>query len=325
MNGLNRKADDVRILLPAATDTHGLTSLPTGRNVTQQRGRLIMAEPSGFRLSGEINAWMRRSHEPDSKTALIQWRGLHRALKRTGVDIDVLHQPADWPDYVFTANAGLCATINGVETFIPSQFRCAERRGEQALYERAYAKRGFHLAHLFDAGEYWEGEGDMLEHRGILFGGYGWRSRVSAHQKVANFLGLPLVTLHLVRPHFYHLDTALSFLDERTALYYPAAFEPASRELLERHIAAIPEGRLIAVEAADAERFACNVIAVDNQLFMNEISATLTARLQAEGFNVVRLPLWEFLKSGGAAKCLVQWAPAFSLDVCAPALSSAFV
>jgi N-dimethylarginine dimethylaminohydrolase len=282
-----------------------------------------MAEPSGFRLSGEINAWMKSTRQPESKLAAAQWRGLHAALTREGVAIELLRQPKEWPDYVFTANAGLAAVVNGERVFIPSQFKHSERQGEQPYYERAYESRGYRVVHLFDADEAWEGEGDLLEHRGTLFGGYGWRSRVSAHQKVANFLGLDLITLHLIRPHFYHLDTALAFLDERTALYYPAAFEPESRAVLERYIRAIPGGRLIAVGPEDAARFACNVIPVGKRLFMNEVSDALVERLQQEGFEVRRLPLWEFLKSGGAAKCLVQWMPAFQVELCAPLRSKA--
>jgi N-dimethylarginine dimethylaminohydrolase len=290
-----------------------MSGLTTKARVTPVRERLIMAEPTVFRLSGEINAWMKRSQEPDPSVARAQWRALYKALKETGLAIDVLRQPLAWPDYVFTANAGLCATVNGVPTFIPSQLKYPERQGEQPFYERAYAKRGFQIARLFDPGESWEGEGDFMEHNGTLFGGYGWRSRVSAHQKVANFLDLPLITLHLEKPHFYHLDTALAFLDERSALYYPAAFDTASRTQLESHIAAIPGGRLIAVDAADAERFACNVVPVGRRLFMNEVSEGLASRLEMEAFLVTRLPLWEFIKSGGAAKCLTQWAPAFRM------------
>jgi N-dimethylarginine dimethylaminohydrolase len=317
MKGLHGLTNPVRQLRPASHDK-GLTSLPVAEDVRVARSRLLMAEPDGFRLSGEINAWMRRTRQPHAAKALAQWRGLHATLRRLGITIDVLRQPTDWPDAVFTANAGLAATVNGTPVFIPSQFKHPERQGEHTFFERAFLKRGYRVAHLFDADETWEGEGDMLEHHGVLFGGYGWRSRVTAHQKVANFLGMDLITLHLVRPHFYHLDTALAFLDERTVLYYPGAFEPESRLALERHVASIPDGALIAVSTEDAARFACNTIPVGRTLVMNEVSDALVETLARRHFRVLRLPLWEFLKSGGAAKCLVQWLPAFQLALNAP-------
>jgi N-dimethylarginine dimethylaminohydrolase len=51
-------------------------------------------------------------------------------------------------------------------------------------------------------------------------------------------------------------------------------------------------------------RFACNAINVGRLILLNEISSELSRRLEARGFQVVQLQLTEFLKAGGAAKCL---------------------
>ncbi len=55
---------------------------------------------------------------------------------------------------------------------------------------------------------------------------------------------------------------------------------------------------------ADALRFACNAINVGRTIMLNEISNHLRDRLAALGFRVVQVELSEFLKAGGAAKCL---------------------
>ncbi len=52
-------------------------------------------------------------------------------------------------------------------------------------------------------------------------------------------------------------------------------------------------------------RFACNAINVRHLIVMNEISPTLLTQLEARGFQVVQVSLTEFLKAGGAAKCLL--------------------
>ena len=44
--------------------------------------------------------------------------------------------------------------------------------------------------------------------------------------------GRRVVSLRLVDPRFYHLDTALCVLDATTAMYYPAAFDDAGRAAL---------------------------------------------------------------------------------------------
>lgn len=69
-----------------------------------KRDDLFMAAPNAFRLSGEINAWMKRTRQPDPALALAQWRALVATLKSAGFRIRLDEQPRDWPDYVFTAN-----------------------------------------------------------------------------------------------------------------------------------------------------------------------------------------------------------------------------
>jgi ornithine--oxo-acid transaminase len=52
-------------------------------------------------------------------------------------------------------------------------------------------------------------------------------------------------------------------------------------------------------------RFACNAVNVGHTILLNQISAELLATLQFFGYNVIQVNLTEFLKAGGAAKCLV--------------------
>ncbi|MEL6321371.1 MAG: TIGR00300 family protein, partial [Cyanobacteria bacterium J06626_14] len=49
---------------------------------------------------------------------------------------------------------------------------------------------------------------------------------------------------------------------------------------------------------------ACNAVNVDRTIVMNQVSAGLKQRIADQGFTVIETPLNEFLKAGGAAKCL---------------------
>jgi ornithine--oxo-acid transaminase len=60
------------------------------------------------------------------------------------------------------------------------------------------------------------------------------------------------------------------------------------------------------VSEADALRFACNAVNLGKTIVLNCISAELERELRGRGFEVVQLELDEFLKAGGAAKCLVM-------------------
>ncbi|MEL6788470.1 MAG: TIGR00300 family protein, partial [Cyanobacteria bacterium J06607_15] len=60
----------------------------------------------------------------------------------------------------------------------------------------------------------------------------------------------------------------------------------------------------IAIAEADAINFACNSVNVGQTVVMNKASDSLKQHLADAGFAVIETPLTEFLKAGGAAKCL---------------------
>ena len=67
--------------------------------------------------------------------------------------------------------------------------------------------------------------------------------------------GLPVISLRLVDPRFYHLDTALCVLDADTAMYYPAAFDDAGRAAIAAQFA-----ELIEAKDEDAEVLGLNAV-----------------------------------------------------------------
>jgi N-dimethylarginine dimethylaminohydrolase len=85
-------------------------------------------------------------------------------------------------------------------------------------------------------------------------------------------------------------------------MYYPAAFDAESQQQIERRY---PSAKRIRVAEADALRFACNAVNIGKAILLNRISNQLLVRLQSLGYSVTEVDLTEFLKAGGAAKCLV--------------------
>jgi lysine-ketoglutarate reductase/saccharopine dehydrogenase-like protein (TIGR00300 family) len=110
-----------------------------------------------------------------------------------------------------------------------------------------------------------------------------------------------VVSLRLIDERFYHLDTCFCPLTGGYLLYYPPAFDSYSNRVIEMRIP--PEKRIV-VEEPDAVCFACNAVNVNNTIVMNQVSDRLKQQLREGGFEVVETPLSEFLKAGGAAKCL---------------------
>ena len=63
----------------------------------------------------------------------------------------------------------------------------------------------------------------------VVLAGHGFRSDLAARGDIEELFGLPVVSVRLVDPRFYHLDTALCVIDADTAAYYPGAFDDAGR------------------------------------------------------------------------------------------------
>ncbi len=150
-----------------------------------------------------------------------------------------------------------------------------------------------------------EGEGDALFSAGgsRLWVGHGTRTDQASHALLARLWDVEVVGLRLIDPRFYHLDTCFAPLADGSLLYYPAAFDPESLARIESFYA--PDQR-IAVAEADALRFACNAVNVGRTIVLNQISPELNGELRLRGFHTVQVLLDEFLKAGGAAKCLVM-------------------
>jgi N-dimethylarginine dimethylaminohydrolase len=131
------------------------------------------------------------------------------------------------PDMVFAANGAL---VVGGRVYGAS-FAFPQRVAEGPAYLRWFTERGFEA---MEATHVNEGEGDFLTLDDVILAGTGFRTDRAAHHEAQEFLGRPVVSLSLVDPRFYHLDTALFPLDGRNVAYYPGAFSEGSREVLRR-------------------------------------------------------------------------------------------
>ena len=262
------------------------------------RARLLMCPPAHYEISYVINPWMSEQLGNTNATeAMREWEGLRFALSVLA-DVDLMPAEPGVPDLPFTANAGLVLE----NVFVPSRFKNAERRDEEAHNIRWFEAQGFDVRHLPD-GLTFEGAGDALFDRAVprLWMGYGHRSDLAAASAIAKMLHVETIPLGLADPRFYHLDTCFCPLSRGHVLYYPAAFDAAARSAIE---ARVPAELRIAVSEADALSFSCNAVNLGDVVVLARARAALRAALENAGYRVVETPLAEFLKAGGSAKCL---------------------
>ncbi len=259
--------------------------------------RLLLCPPDYYGIEYEINPWMDRRQNAEPELARSQWQGLHERLRGLGYEIELLKPQPRLPDMVFTANAGL---IVG-RRFIQSNFRHRERQGEEAHFRGWFEEHGYEVARLPEE-LYFEGEGDALFCGDVLYCGYRFRSDIRSHRRIWELLECLVVSVELVEERFYHLDTCFCPLPDGSAIWYPAAFDDYGRRAIRRHIK-----DLVEVSPEEAMKFACNAVVCGQHIVMPEGCPKLAATVGERGYKVHRLPMTEFMKAGGACKCLVLW------------------
>jgi N-dimethylarginine dimethylaminohydrolase len=268
-------------------------------------GKLLLCSPDHFGIEYEINPWMDRTRNAAPALARAQWQGLHDTLRSLNFEIELIPPQPRLPDMVFTANAGLVAD----QTFIRSNFRFPQRQGEEEHFDAWFASHGYHVVHL-PKDLFFEGEGDALFCGEVLFCGYRFRSDIRSHQYLGELLNCLVISVELVEGRFYHLDTCFCPLPDGGAVWHPDAFDSYGQSAIRQHVA-----DLIPVTPAEAMRFACNAIVRDRDIILPEGCPQLCAALGSRGFRTHPLPMTEFLKAGGACKCLALLLPQTNLAV----------
>jgi N-dimethylarginine dimethylaminohydrolase len=259
---------------------------------------ILMCAPGHFAIDYVINHWMQgQTGNVDRSLAGWQWERL-RGILASFIRLAFVPPEPGIPDLVFTANAGL---VRGKKVIV-SRFAARERRREEPVVRKWFKQNGYAIAD-WPQDVAFEGAGDALFDRAlpILWLGYGFRSDARAAPAIEKAIGCRTVSLRLNDPRFYHLDTCLCPLEGGWLLYYPRAFDEGSQKKIR---ALVPAARRIEVEEAEALDFACNAVNLGRHVILNHASERLQGRLRRAGFTPILTPLSEFVKSGGAAKCL---------------------
>ena len=251
-----------------------------------------MCRPTYFAVDYVINPWMDPSAPVDTDRAIAQWTALADTYRRLGHTVELIEPIAGLPDMVFAANGA--TVIDG--TVLGSQFRYPERAEEGPAYLNWFARSGFGTQ---EAKSVNEGEGDLLLTERFLLAGTGFRTDLDAHSQAQELFGRPVVTLKLVDPRFYHLDTALTVLGGPAGVaYLPEAFSPGSQKVLRQ---LFPDAVIAREE--DAAVLGLNAVSDGRRVVMPVQATGLMAQLAERGYEPVGIDLSELRKAGGGPKC----------------------
>jgi N-dimethylarginine dimethylaminohydrolase len=251
-----------------------------------------MCRPTYFAVDYAINPWMDPTAPVDVDRAIAQWTLLADTYRALGHTVDLIDPIPGLPDMVFAANGA--TVIDG--KVLGSQFRYPERVEEGPAYLAWFAERGFETQ---EAKSVNEGEGDILLTDRYLLAGTGFRTDLDAHAQAQELFGRPVITLQLVDPHFYHLDTALTVLGGPAGVaYLPDAFSTGSQKVLRQ---LFPDA--ILVDERDAAVLGLNAVSDGRRVVLPLQAGGFIEQLRDRGYAPIGVDLSELRKAGGGPKC----------------------
>jgi N-dimethylarginine dimethylaminohydrolase len=233
-----------------------------------------------------------------------QWNSLESKIKELGANVKLIEEQPGLPDMVFTANAGLILKNGHV---IISHFKHPERRGEEQFFEKWFSNpenytKSYSMSFTFSN---FEGAGDALYLGDTLVGGYGFRSDQDFYFAIETYMMIncpkeKVVKVRLVDPYFYHLDTCFCPLNDMDYMIWPGAFDQDSLNIIRN----IGKGTEISVPEDEAKLFACNAVRIGQNVILPAGCPETMRLLEEAGYITHPLEMSEFIKSGGACKCL---------------------
>jgi N-dimethylarginine dimethylaminohydrolase len=255
----------------------------------------LLCPPEHFAVEYVINPWMDATAPVDADLAVKQWELLRETLVELGHRVHVLAATPGLPDMVFAANGAF--SVDG--TVYGARFKYSQRLAEAATHRDFYLAGGWRFVAPTQTNE---GEGDFayVPGAGLILAGYGYRTEPAAHAEAQEALGRPVISLRLVDPRFYHLDTALAVLDDHRIAYYPGAFSTASQVVLRQ---LFPDA-LLATEN-DAMAFGLNLVSDGHNVLLSGEATGFADRLAQAGYRPRLVELTELKKGGGSVKCCV--------------------
>ena len=264
---------------------------------------VLMCRPDFFTVVYRINPWMDPAIPTDTSLAVAQWQTLYDTYVGLGFDVKLVDPIDGLPDMVYAANGGF--VLDGKA--YGASFTYPQRQPEGPAYMEWFDANGFDVHVPANINE---GEGDFLLVGDVILAGTGFRSASNSHEEIGAIFGREVITLTLIDPSFYHLDTAIAVLDPSTGsgqapngenpniAYLPGAFDEASLAILR---ARYPDAILVTEE--DASVLGLNSFSDGYNVVIAKRAVDFERQLRERGYNPIGVDLSELLLGGGGVNC----------------------
>lgn len=265
---------------------------------TPSKRAILMCRPDFFTVDYSINPWMKPQLPTDTSRAVKQWETLYNTYRDLGFEIELIDPIKGLPDMVYSANGGF--VLDGIA--YGAAFTYSQRVPEGPAYMEWFESNGYRVAVPEHTNE---GEGDILLVGDVILAGTGFRSDTASHEEISRIFNREVITLNLINPSFYHLDTAIAVLDpspepgqDANIAYLPSAFDEPSLAILgERY----PDAIIVSEE--DASILGLNSYSDGYNVIIASRATGFEQQLRERGYNPIGVDLSELLLGGGGVKC----------------------
>jgi len=265
---------------------------------TPSKRTVLMCRPDYFTVAYRINPWMHPEDPTDTSLAVKQWEVLYQTYLDLGFDVRLVDPIAGLPDMVYAANGGF--VLDNIA--YGASFTYPERQPEGPAYMDWFRANGFDVHSPENVNE---GEGDFLLVGDVILAGTGFRTATDSHRELGELVGREVISLELINPSFYHLDTAIAVLDPSPApgetaniAYLPSAFTEAGLAILRERY---PDAVIVTEE--DAAFLGLNSYSDGYNIVIASRAKDFERQLTARGYNPIGVDLSELLLGGGGVKC----------------------
>ncbi len=279
------------------TKSHAQSQTATVQRKVSKRS-VLMCRPEFFTVSYQINPWMHPENPTDTSVSVAQWKELYNTYLDLGFDVQLVDPIKGLPDMVYAANGGF--VLDNIA--YGAKFTYPQRQPEGPAYMDWFRENGYDVR----VPKYTnEGEGDFLLVGDVILAGTGFRTNLDSHREVSEIYGREVISLELVNPSFYHVDTAIAVLDPapipgetQNIAYLPSAFNEKGLAVLQERY---PDAILVSEE--DASVLGLNSYSDGYNVVIASRAKGFEQQLRDRGYNPIGVDLSELLLGGGGVKC----------------------
>ena len=265
--------------------------------------RYLLCPPDYFDAHFLFNPWMNHREHVDIRKARSQWRQLVRVMEEAGAQLDFMEPTGGSGALVYTADVALVIDHDRVlvlrndgprgmlePPLVGSWFR-----------ENGYVTESLPPSYTLDGGNILTlADGSYLV--GLKPGATG-KSEAYLARLLHLVRGAKVEPLGLIDSRYLHLDMVVGRLGDRGYLVFEQGLYQGAAAIAESPLAG---SEILGVTPDEARNFACNAITINETVITGPISKQLERRIRRLGLWVEQLPLTEFYKAGGGAKCLTM-------------------